>query len=133
MKAPSANLFSHQISSYTLCYTCKNKFRSSFSSFNRYYCEFPIGEKVCRAIILQVSADLPAHSRLTNMKLFNRQYGRLFCENPGSTLPSNQLHRFWPDVPHSQLRSHKSIMKNASDATSKQQVVSIAIPASISF
>ena len=54
------------------------------------------------------------------MKQFNGQYGCLFYENPGSTLPTNQLHGFWPDIPHSQLRSHESIMKNASDATSKQ-------------
>ena len=83
----------------------------------------PQGKKVCRAIILQVSADLPARSRLANMKQFNGQYGCLFCENPGSTLPTDHLHRFWPDIPDSRLRSHESILKNASDATSKQQAV----------
>ena len=116
------NLFSHQISSVTHIRTNLDLYLSIGIIVNS-----PQGKKVCRAIILQVSADLPARSRLANIKQFN---GCLFCENPGSTLPTNQL-QIWPDVPHSQLRSHKSIMKNASDATSKQQVISIAIPASL--
>ncbi len=77
--------------------------------------------------VLQVSADLPARSRLANMKQFNGRYGCLVCENPGSTLPTGHLHRFWPDIPGSRLRSHESVIKNASDATSNQKPVCIII------
>ena len=79
----------------------------------------PQRKKVCRAIILQVSADLPARSRLANMKQFNGQYRCLFYGPP--------LHRFWPDIPDSRLRSHESILKNSSDGTSKQAVCSSTV------
>lgn len=84
----------------------------------------PQGETVCHAILLQVSADLPARSRLANMKQFNGLYACLYCENPGSTLPGKPLHRFWPHV-SSPLRSHDSIMDNAEDATSERKPVSV--------
>ena len=106
-------------------YTLSLHFNVFLSLLSGIIVNSPQGERVCHAIILQVSADLPARSRLANMKQFNGRYGCLFCENPGSTLPTDHLHRFWPDIPHSRLRSNASIMKNASDATSKQEAVSI--------
>lgn len=52
----------------------------------------PQGERVCCAIILQITDDLPACSHLANMEQFNGQYGCLFCEYPADTLPTDYLH-----------------------------------------
>ena len=86
--------------------------------------KYPNGDVVCHAILLQVSADLPARARLVNMKQFNGAYGCLFCENPGTTVPGNPLHRFWPDVPSAPQRTHASVLKNARDAISLGDAVS---------
>lgn len=84
----------------------------------------PSGDVICRAILLHVSADLPARAKIANMKQFNGAYGCLFGENPGSTLPHNPLHRFWPDVPSAPQRTHVSVLNNARDAISSGDAVS---------
>lgn len=84
----------------------------------------PDGNVVCRAILLQVSADLPARAKLANMKQFNGAYGCLFCENPGTTMPGNSLHRFWPDIPGAEARTHASVLQNARETLSEGCAVS---------
>lgn len=71
-----------------------------------------------------MSADLPARALIANMKRFNSRYGCLFCENPGTTLPGKPLHRFWPHIEDASLRSHDSVVENASQATSQHKPVS---------
>lgn len=84
----------------------------------------PNGEVICRAVLLQVSADLPGRARITNMKQFNGAYGCLFCENPGTTARGNPLHRFWPNISTAPLRSHSTLLRSAREATSLGDVVS---------
>ena len=87
--------------------------------------ESPVGVVQSHAILLQLSADIPSRTLLTNMKQFNGKFGCVYCNNPGSTLPGKPLHRFWPHNPTATSRSHASVIRDALVATTTGKVVSI--------
>ena len=55
----------------------------------------PAGPNVARAILINCSVDLPARAILTNMKQWNGKYGCLYCEEEGTTIGDDHLHRYW--------------------------------------
>ncbi len=73
----------------------------------------PAGPLIARAILIASSFDLPARAIVTNMKL----HGCLYCEDLGTTVGGDHLHRYWPDEGPSVARTHASLMKHANDAT----------------
>lgn len=68
---------------------------------------------VARVILLLCSVDLPARAAITNMKQWNGVHGCLYCEDQGVTLGSDHLHRFWPHMNSSILRSRTSLLRHA--------------------
>lgn len=85
------------------------------------------GDVTCHAILLQVSADLPARACIANMKQFNGAFGCLYCESRGSTAPGNSLHRFWPIDHAAPLRTHSMVLESAREATTSASAVSQCI------
>lgn len=81
------------------------------------------GQMQTRAMLLLNSVDLPARAILLNMKQFNDQHARCYCEDQGDTPPTNHLHRFWPPSGSPVLRTHLSLMTNAKDALSDGNAV----------
>lgn len=77
-----------------------------------------------RAILLNFSCDLPARAIVVNMKQWNGVHGCLYCEDPGTTIGNDHLHRYWPFSPRSRQRTHTSLLKNAEDATKSAATVS---------
>ena len=57
------------------------------------------------------------------MKQWNGKNGCLYCESPGTTLPGDHLHRYWPHDEASVRRSHASVMQNAELATKARSCV----------
>lgn len=85
----------------------------------------PSGIATCRVMLLMASVDLPARAILMNMKQFNGEYSCLYCEDPGSTIPRNHLHRFWPNTSQEHVScTHESLMLNAEEAIRKGTAVS---------
>jgi len=84
----------------------------------------PAGKMKCHAMLLQCSVDLPARALVLNSKQFNGKYGCLYCESTGETPPGDHLHRYWPPPSSGlTLRSHESVMQNATKATSDGEPV----------
>lgn len=81
------------------------------------------GVKYARAIVLNCSVDLPARAMICNMKQFNGRHGCLYCEEEGTTIGQDHLHRFWPRQAVSVPRSHTSLLQNARMATTTGTVV----------
>lgn len=77
------------------------------------------------AILLRDSFDLPARAMATNMKQWNGAYGCLYCEDSGTTVGGDHLHRYWPDQGASTARSHLSLLKNSQEAVQSGQPVSL--------
>lgn len=75
-----------------------------------------------RTTLLMCSVDLPARSLWANMKQFNRQYGCIYCENPGTPRLSCPSARDWLPGSHN-LRTHQSIIQNAKEATESREAV----------
>ena len=71
---------------------------------------------VARAILLSYSVDLPARAMISNMKQWNGAYDYLYCEELGTTVGGDQLHRYWPYT-HVTPISHESLLQNAAMAT----------------
>ena len=84
----------------------------------------PAGVMVAGAILLCCSVDLPARAMLMNMKQFNGVCGCLYCENEGTIIGSDHLHRYWPQQNFSSQRTHHSVLSNARDAIATGSVVS---------
>lgn len=60
--------------------------------------------------LLLCSVDLPAQSKLLNMKQYNGKHGCHICEGEGVTRATSHLHRNWPyTTPGGPLRSYQSI------------------------
>ena len=78
--------------------------------------ETPAGVMVARGILLACSVDLPARAMISNMKQWNGANGCLYCEEEGSTIGTDHLHRYWPYKPATP-RSHASLLQNAKSAT----------------
>ncbi|XP_073255018.1 uncharacterized protein [Porites lutea] len=74
-------------------------------------------EKLLRATLLLSSADLPAKSRVSNMKQFNGEKGCSVCEDEGKTAGSGGLHRIWPYTTNMVLRTHKSVVESVRKVT----------------
>ena len=72
----------------------------------------PAGTMVSRAILLACSVDLPARAMICNMKQWNGAHGCLYCEEAGTTIGADHLHRYWPYKPTTP-RSHASLLHNA--------------------
>ena len=77
-----------------------------------------------RAILLTCSVDLPARAMLTNMKQWNGAYGCLYCEEKGTTIGCDHLHRYWP-YKDATLRTQTSLFRNAEVAITTASTVSI--------
>ena len=84
----------------------------------------PVGLRTSRAMLLQLSVDLPARAMVTNTKQFNGKYGCLYCYNPGTTDSSNPLHRFWPHV-STECRTTASYLQDVANSVSGGDSVSI--------
>ena len=84
----------------------------------------PAGVMVCRAILLNCSVDLPARAMITNMKQWNGENGCLYCEDTGTTIGSDHLHRYWPYKHATPARTKTSLLHNAQSALSTERVVS---------
>ena len=80
----------------------------------------PQGQLTAKAMLIQCSVDLPARAMVTNTKQFNGKFGCIYCYNPGTTHPSNPLHRFWPDVPC----ALQSFLDDVTDAVNGRDSVS---------
>ena len=78
--------------------------------------ETPAGTMVARGILLMCSVDLPARAMLLNMKQWNGTNGCLYCEEAGTTIGNDHLHRYWPYKSGISARSHASIIQNAKSA-----------------
>lgn len=77
----------------------------------------PVGTMRAGAILLTCTVDLPARAMLINMKQFNGIHGCLYCEDEGTVLGADHLHRYWPQQSTSVQRSHASLLRNAEEAT----------------
>lgn len=75
-----------------------------------------MGVVTAHAMLLQCSADLIARASMTNMKNFNGKWGCLYCLCPGSTSPTDHLHRFWPYDPSGGVRSPESFRGDGKQA-----------------
>lgn len=76
----------------------------------------PAGDMTSRAILLNASVDLPARAMISNMKQWNGAHGCLYCEDQGTTVGGDHLHRYWP-YRDAVSRSHASLLRNAEMAT----------------
>lgn len=85
----------------------------------------PDGIVTARLILLNCSVDLPARAMVTNMKQWNGVNGCLYCEDQGTTIGTNHLHRYWPHQVHSMKRTHASLLRNAAEAVRLGTTVSI--------
>lgn len=77
----------------------------------------PVGVMSAGAILINCSVDLPARAMLMNMKQWNGICGCLYCEDEGSVVGSDHLHRYWPQQASSVQRSHAALLLNAEEAT----------------
>ena len=77
----------------------------------------PAGVMNASAIVLNCSLDLPARAVVTNMKQYNGRYGCLYCEEEGTTIGGDHLHRYWPCQTATVPRTHASLLQNAHMAT----------------
>lgn len=79
----------------------------------------PDGKFIAKALLLQLSVDLPARALVTNTKQFNGRFGCLYCYNPGTVEPGKPLHRFWPQIASSTIRTsnsfHDDVVKAVTD------------------
>ena len=85
-------------------------------------------EKLLRATLLLSSADLPAKSRVSNMKQYNGEKGCSVCEDEGKTVGSGGLHRIWPYTTNMVLRTHKSVVESVRKVTQSGKPVSFDHP-----
>ena len=85
----------------------------------------PVGIETARAMLLQLSVDLPARALVLNMKHFNGAFACCYCESEGETLPGDHLHRYWPHVPGTTQRTHQSLLANARKAVTEKTSVRI--------
>ena len=84
----------------------------------------PEGIITARVIILSCSVDLPARAMITNMKQWNGINGCLCCEDIGTTVGTDHLHRYWPHQGCSIERTHASLLRNATEAVRQGTTVS---------
>lgn len=82
----------------------------------------PAGMMLAGAILLSCSVDLPARAMIMNMKQFNGMYGCVYCEDQGTVVGSDHLHRYWPQQTASIPRS---LLSNAREAITTGSVVGI--------
>ena len=83
----------------------------------------PDGIMKAHAVLLCLSVDLPARSLVMNMKQWNGVCGCLYCEDKGTVMDGNHLHRYWPQQSASVARTHASLLVNAETATRTKTVV----------
>lgn len=89
----------------------------SSPNFSGITVQTPAGVMTARAIVLNCSADLPARAMVSNMKQFNGRHGCLYCEEEGTTVGGDHLHRYWPHQTATVPRTHASLLRNAQTAT----------------
>lgn len=82
------------------------------------------GEATVHATLPLSTEDLQAKALVTNMKQFNGENGCSTCLDTGKITGKNSLHRTWPYNPHLKYRTHKSVIKCASQATKLGKPVS---------
>ncbi len=81
--------------------------------------------KVCRAMVLCFTADLPAKAKVLTFMQFNGEYGCCICKHPGQVVASGRghtrayNHRLRP-VP---LRKHSECFQLGKQALRAQQVL----------
>ena len=70
------------------------------------------------AVLLLVCVDLPAQTKLLNMKQYNGAYGCHACEYEGVPRYGCPIAQDWPCItPRSPLRTHETVITNAGEAT----------------
>ena len=79
-----------------------------------------------KVIVLNTSVDLPARAIVTNMKQFNGRHGCLCCEDEGTTIGSDHLHRYWPYQTNALPRTHSSLLHDAHIATTSGSCVCLS-------
>ena len=84
----------------------------------------PVGTLEARVILLNSSVDLPARAMVTNMKQWNGINGCLYCEDKGTTVGGDHLHRYWAAKDSCVERSHTSFLRCATDTVSLGTAVS---------
>ena len=62
------------------------------------------------AIAMLCSADMPARALISNMKAFNGSHACSTCEDEGTTVPGNKLHRIWPFSDSNALRIQDRVL-----------------------
>ena len=75
------------------------------------------------AVVLNLSVDLPARAIVSNMKQFNGRYGCLYCEEEGTTLGADHLHRYWPYKTNATPRTHSSLLRDTQKAVTTETCV----------
>ena len=83
----------------------------------------PDGVMTAGVILTLCSVDLPARAILMNMKQWNGMHGCLYCEDSGTTVDGDHLHRYWPQQESTVARSHLSLLGNGEAATRTRTTV----------
>lgn len=87
----------------------------------------PDGVMSAGAILIMCSVDLPARAMVLNTKQWNGAYGCAYCEDEGTCVGGDHLHRYWPQIDPSIARTHSSVLVHAERATSTGAAVSVHV------
>ena len=84
----------------------------------------PEGNKVCRAVLLCATLDLPAKAAVTNTKQWNGEYGCSVCLHKGDNSSQSKNSRQWPYNPSPLLRTHGGMIEDARKSLEMKSAVS---------
>ena len=84
----------------------------------------PDGLRVCRALLLLSSVDLPAKAAMLNVKQYNGKHGCSYCDDEGVSRPGCPMARDWPFTGSAVIRTHETQVENAIKAQATGKVVS---------
>ena len=87
----------------------------------------PDGQKLCRAMLLLSTLDLPAKAAVVNVKQWNGEYGCSVCVAPGDNSLGGRSSRHWPYRGDTLLRTHGQMIANGKEALKRNKPVSFTI------
>ena len=93
----------------------------------------PDGPMNAGVILINCSLDLPARAIVLNTKQWNGAFGCLYCEDQGTVLDGDHLHRYWPQQGDSVARSHSSLLLHAEEATRTKTAVCVNVTISVLY
>lgn len=76
-------------------------------------------------MLFVMTADLPAHADLMNMKRFNGKCACHLCKSEGRGYGPNNIHRCWPLQQNLEKRTHEDQLTYASKATTRNAVMGV--------